>query len=136
MTPHLNPQQSSNGQLLPLHPGQVLSAFKTADVKANLTEIWNMPYPADPILEPEKIGLTYGQVAMLIQVSDAAKGNGLAFDRVLDRMIGKPQTLNTNVNIGGSYKDFLDEVAKQESSQEGIIDAEFRTIDNPKDSAS
>ena len=35
-----------------------------------------------------------------------------------------------------SYKDFLDEVAKQESSQEGIIDAEFRTIDNPKDSAS
>lgn len=125
-------QLNNNGQLQPLHPAQVLAAVKSDNIKATLVQLWSCKYPADPILEPEYVGLTYGQVALLIQTKRAALGDGTALDRILDRMIGKPQTLNTNVNVGASYTDFLDEVAKQE----GVIDVDFRASSEPSSSSS
>lgn len=104
-------------QLQPLHPGQILAESRSQEIKANLKSLWNMPYPADPVLEPELAGMTYGQVALMRQIIAAANGVGEAVDRVMDRLIGRPAQINTNLNVGASYKDFLDEVARAE----GII---------------
>lgn len=112
-------------QLCTVHPAEYLATVKQDDVKGNIKQFWTMPYDADPILEPELVGLTHGQVILLQQVKLAIKGDGAATERLLDRMIGKPEQLNKNVNLNGSYKDFLEEVARRE----GIIDVDGRVID-------
>lgn len=112
--------------ILAIHPAQALAAVKKSDIKANIIALWNTPYDADPILEPEMVGLTHGQVVLMQQVKMAVRGDGAAVDRLLDRMIGKPESINKNLNANMSYKDWLEEVAKQE----GIIDANGRVIEN------
>jgi len=91
--------------------------------------MWDQPYNACPITEPEFEGMTYGQVILKKQVLYAAGGDPAAFDRVLDRMVGKPLQANVNTNLSGSYKDFLEDVARQESKDnppDGAIDVEFK----------
>lgn len=105
------------------HAAQILANIKKEDVGQNMRELWCMEYPADPILEPDLVGLTYGQVALYRQMHRASAGSGEAFDRVLDRMVGKPLQATLNKNINGTYKDFLEEVAKEEGN---IIDVEAR----------
>lgn len=114
----------SRTQLMPLHPAQILAHAKTRDVKETITLLWNTVYPADPILEPDFIGLTYGQVILLKEMTNAINGNPTSLDRILDRMLGKAAQINTNLNINKTYKDFLDEVAAKELENEGIIDVE------------
>ena len=114
----------SKKQLCSIHPAQYLASVKSEDVKGNIKQFWGMPYDADPILEPELVGLTYGQVILFKQVQDAAKGIGESVDRLLDRMIGKPEQLNKNINVNKSYKDWLEEVA----IEEGIIDIDGHVI--------
>ena len=111
------------------HPAEVLALFKDADFKSQAKHLWSVTYPADPVLEPDLIGLTYGQAITYTQMRKAACGNDAAVDRVLDRLYGKAVQTNTNVNVNASYKDFLDEVAKQEGiskeNPDGVTDAEF-----------
>lgn len=112
-----------------VHPAQHLAKMSKLDVAGGLRELWDHPYNACPITEPEFEGLTYGQVILKKQILFAASGDPSAFDRVLDRMVGKPVQANVNTNISGSYKDFLEEVARQEAatkSTDGAIDAEFK----------
>lgn len=113
------------GQTLALHPAQYLATIKADDVKSNIKAMWLMPYDADPILEPEFVGLTQGQVVLAQQFKAAARGDGAAVDRLLDRMVGKPEQVNKNVNLNGTYKDWLEEIAKAE----GIINADGNVID-------
>lgn len=108
------------------HPAMYLSLVKNDDVKANIKALWNMPYEADEILEPEFVGLTYGQVILFQQIKTAVRGDGQATDRILDRMIGRPEQVNKNLNVSGTYAEWLDQIAKQE----GIIDADFNTTEN------
>lgn len=112
-------------QVCAVHPMQYLAQVKSDDVKGSIKQFWTMPYDADPILEPELVGLTYGQTILFRQFQLAAKGLGESVDRLLDRMIGKPEQLNKNVNLTGSYKDFLEEVAKRE----GIIDVDGHVVE-------
>lgn len=112
-------------QVLAIHPAQYLANIKSSKIKESLTALWDMPYDADPILEPEFVGLTHGQVIMSRQVQMAIQGDGGSVDRLLDRMIGKPEQVNKNLNLNASYRDFLDEVAKAE----GQIDADGNVID-------
>lgn len=100
-----------------------LSTIKRDDVKNTIKALWSLTYDADPILEPDYIGLTNGQVIMMKQVELAVKGDGASIDRLLDRMIGKPEQVNKNLNVQGTYKEFMEEVARQE----GIIDVESGT---------
>lgn len=109
-------------QALAVHPAQILATIKKSDVKASIQALWCAPYDADPILEPEYVGLTHGQVILLQQVKQAIRGDGQSVDRLLDRFIGKPEQLNKNMNINGTYKDFLEEIARSE----GIIDVDGR----------
>lgn len=102
---------------------KALSTIKRDDVRNTIKSLWSLRYDADPILEPEFVGLTNGQVIMLRQVQLAANGDGTAVDRLLDRMIGKPEQINKNLNVQGTYKEFMEEVARQE----GIIDVEPST---------
>ena len=111
-------------QLCAMHPAHYLALVKVDDVKANIKAFWTAPYDADPILEPELVGMTMGQVILFKQVQQAACGLGESVDRLLDRMIGKPEQLNKNVNLTGTYRDFLEEVAKRE----GIIDIDGRIV--------
>lgn len=108
-----------------------LSPLKGASIKTNIQALWDLPYPADPLIEPEFEGLTYGQVACYKQMQKAANGDGEALERIMDRLIGRPVSTNTNLNINKTYKDFLDEVAANESKQAqqskgDIEDADFR----------
>lgn len=112
-------------QVLAVHPAQYLATIKSSNVKASLTALWDMPYDADPILEPEFVGLTHGQVIMSQQVQQAIRGEGAAVDRLLDRMIGKPEQVNKNLNVNTTYKEFLEEVAKAE----GELDTNGNVID-------
>lgn len=107
-------------QSLAVHPLQYLNTVKRGDIKGNLKAMWNMPYDADPLLEPEFVGLSCGQVILLTQVKQAVRGDGSATDRLLDRMIGRPEQTNKNLNVQGTYKDFMEEVARAE----GIIDVD------------
>lgn len=102
------------------NPAKFLATIKRDDVKNTIKALWAIPYDADPILEPEYMGLTNGQVIMMKQVELAVKGDGSALDRLLDRMIGKPEQVNKNLNVQGTYKEFMEEVARQE----GMIDVE------------
>lgn len=117
-TPYLNKQK------LNVHPAQYLASLKKEDVKGNIKAMWCMIYDADPILEPEYVGLTYGQVTILKQMQQAVKGDGASVDRVLDRMIGKPEQVNKNLNVQGTYAEFMEMVAKAEG---GIIDVDPTT---------
>lgn len=109
------------------HPMDYLIAVRNQGTKKQIGAMMGMPYPADPITEPEFVGLTYGEVALFRQVQAAADGSGSALDRILDRSDGKP--VNTNVNVTpASYMDFLDEIAKKE--KEGIIDVDG-VVDGP-----
>ena len=112
--------------VLATHPAQMLALVKKSDIKANIVALWNTPYDADPILEPEMVGLTYGQKILMEQVKMAARGDGAAVDRLLDRMIGKPEQINKNLNATMGYKDWLEQVAKEE----GIIDADGRVVED------
>ena len=112
-------------QKLAIHPAQYLANIRSSDVKKSLTTLWDMPYDADPLLEPEFVGLTHGQVVMSRQFQMAVRGDGAAVDRILDRMIGKPEQVNKNLNVNGTYKEFLEEVAKAE----GLLDANGEVID-------
>lgn len=111
-------------QKLALHPAQYLASLKRDDVKGNIKAIWSTPYDADPILEPEFVGLTYGQAALLKQMQQAVRGDGASVDRILDRMIGKPEQVNKNLNVQGTYAEFMEQVAKAEG---GIIDVDADT---------
>jgi hypothetical protein len=114
----------NKNQLCATHPAQYLASVKLHDVKGSVKEFWCTPYDADPILEPELVGMSYGQVILFRQFQLAARGVGESVDRLLDRMIGKPEQTNKNLNLQGSYKDFLEEVAKAE----GIIDIDGRVV--------
>lgn len=114
LTPYLNNQR------LAIHPAQVLAHIRRDDVKANIRALWSAPYDADPILEPEFVGLTHGQVILMQQMKRAVEGDGSATDRILDRLIGKPEQVNKNLNVQGTYAEFMERVALAE----GIIDVD------------
>ena len=109
-----SPRSSSKVPLSAVHPADFLAGIRKGDVRETIAQLWAMPYPADPILEPECDGLTYGQVAVLRQMTAAANGVGEALDRILDRLIGRPVMVNKNLNVQASYKDYLDEIARKE----------------------
>lgn len=109
---------STTKQVLAVHPAQMLANIKSHDIKANIKAMWSMPYDADPILEPELMGLSCGQVIIARQIQKAMEGDGTSVDRLMDRMIGKPEQINKNLNLKSTYKEFLEEIA----IQEGIID--------------
>lgn len=71
-------------------------------------------YNADPILEPELVGLTNAQVMVQRQVVLATQGNGESFDRIADRVEGRPKQVNENLNLTVSYQDYLDEITRNE----------------------
>lgn len=83
----------------------VLVGGQLKDITASqLNELYN----ADPVLEPELQGLTYAQVMVKRQVAMAASGDGHAFDRVADRVEGKPKQVTENFNMNMSYQEFLE----------------------------
>lgn len=105
---------------LAVHPALYLARIKRDDIKGTFKALWNHPYPADPLLEPEFEGLTYGQVAVHQQMIAAARGSLEALNTILDRIIGKPEQVNKNLNVQGTYADFMEQVA----IKEGIIDVD------------
>lgn len=103
---------------------QALTSAKASDLGGMVEVALDLPYPADPALEPDLVGLTYAQVAVLKQVKAAALGDGFAFDRVFDRTVGKPVAKKVSVKANIKYTDFLDGI-KQEIDAD-ITDADTR----------
>ena len=73
--------------------------------------VLDLPYNADPLLEPELVGLTNAQVMVFRMVQKAANGSSDAFDRIMDRLVGKPVSTSKNLNVQTSYEDFLKTIA-------------------------
>lgn len=104
------------------HPLKYLADLPATDCRKQITGIASMPYPADPLVEPEFVGLTYYQVAVIRQAELAARHSSLdALEFISDRIIGKPAQINLNVNTNESYEDFLKKIAEAE---EKTIDVE------------
>lgn len=108
------------------HPLLYLKNIRASDVRGNLQAFADMPYPADPLVEPEYEGLTYLQVAIHRQMHAAAYWGSLeSLEFIMDRLIGKPTQTNINVNATETYEQFLDRIAAEEKN---IIDAEAKEI--------
>lgn len=102
------------------HPLKYLSEVNSVDCRKTISAIANMPYPADLLVEPEYVGLTYFQVSVLKQAELAARFASLeSLEFLSDRIIGKPAQVNLNINAGDSYEAFLEKIAQAE---EKIID--------------
>ena len=111
-------------RIMPTHPAEYLAKLKTlpSDARKQIANIAHMPYPADPLLEPELVGLTYYQVGLLKQAGGMAVGCLDSMEFFTDRLIGRPAQVNLNLNAQAeSYTDFLDRIAKAE---EGVIEVE------------
>ena len=108
----------------PDHPAEYLAKLKLAynDTKGAIGAVAHMPYPADPLLEPELIGLTYYQVGLIRQAQAMGVGSLDAMEFFSDRLIGKPAQVNLNVSANAeSYAEFLKRVAIAEGE---IIEVE------------
>lgn len=112
------------GQIIK-HPAEYLALVKESDIRGNIKALWDMPYEADPIAEPDFVGLTQGQVILFKQLQSAIRGDGAATDRLLDRLVGRPEQVNKNLNVSGTYAEWLDQLAKQDE----IIDIESHPIE-------
>ena len=95
------------------HPAEYLAKLKLAfnDTRGQIRAVMNMPYPADPLLESELVGLTYYQVGLIRQAQLAGVGSLDALEFFTDRDIGKPAQLNLQVNATESYAEFLKKIA-------------------------
>ena len=105
-------------RVMPTHPAEYLARLKTlpSDARKQIANIAHMPYPADPLLEPEFVGLTYYQVGLLKQAGGMAVGCLDSMEFFTDRLIGRPAQVNLNVNANAeSYTEFLDRIAKTEN---------------------
>lgn len=110
---------STSARLSPVgkfyHPLDYLGAIKAVDVRKQISGVMDMPYPADPLVEPEFVGLTYYQVALIRQAELAARHSSLdSLEFFSDRMIGRPAQVNVNVNANESYEQFLQKIAAEE----------------------
>ena len=78
--------------IMPTHPAEYLAKLKTlpSDARKQIANIAHMPYPADPLLEPELVGLTYYQVGLLKQAGGMAVGCLDSMEFFTDRLIGRP----------------------------------------------
>ena len=111
-------RQSPVGKMY--HPLKYLGEVSAIDCRKQLTAVASMPYPADPLVEPEFVGLTYYQVALIRQAELAARHGSLdSMEFISDRIMGKPAQVNVNVSAGESYTDFLKQIAEEE---EKVID--------------
>ena len=107
--------------ILPTHPAEYLAKLKTlpSDARKQIANIAHMPYPADPLLEPEYVGLTYFQVGLLKQAGGMALGLIDSMEFFADRLIGKPAQVNVNISTTTeSYTEFLERI-KQEEEKRG-----------------
>ena len=102
-----------------------LTSAKASDLGGMVEAALDLPYPADPALEPDLVGLTDAQVAVMKQVKMAALGDGFAFDRVFDRTVGKPVAKKVSVKASVKYTDFLDGIKKQVDAD--VTDADIRS---------
>ena len=100
-------------QVMAVHPAQYLAKIKVAmtDTRGNIKAIMHMPYPADPLVEPEFQGLTYYQVALIKQAQLATIGELDSLEFFTDRDIGKPAQVQVNVNTQETLDSFLRKIA-------------------------
>jgi hypothetical protein len=109
---------TASPHIFPMNPAEYLAKLKTlpSDARKQIANIAHMPYPADPLLEPEFVGLTYYQVGLLKQAGGMALGLLDSMEFFTDRLIGKPAQVNLNLNTNAeSYTEFLDRIAKAEA---------------------
>lgn len=100
--------------VFPQHPLHYLASVPVNDARKNIAAIANLPYPADILVEPEFVGLTYFQVAVIKQAQQAALHGSLAsLEFLSDRMIGRPAQVSL-VATPENYEDFLKKIAETE----------------------
>lgn len=90
---------------------------------ASVTEL----YDADPTLEPQYVGKTNMEVMLSKRVKRAAlTGDDDAVEKLLDRLIDKPKTVNESktLEIKGSYEDVLKDIARRTQDEAELVDAE------------
>lgn len=77
-------------------------------------------YETDPDLEPELYGLTYREVIILRILDRAARHGDLqAFDRIIDRLEGKPVNKSEAQTTNMNYLEFLMEIGRKDREEYG-----------------
>ena len=85
------------------------------------------PYEVTDPLDPDfglYDGMTVAEVLVRKQLLAAARSGDV--EQVMDRLIGKPMSRgeNVNVNLGGTYEDYLKGLAAKAGAPKGPIDVE------------
>lgn len=110
-------------RLADLHPLEYIAKTRYLLPKEQIAALFDMEYPADPLLEPTYVGMTYRQVALVKQIEAASfRGSRDALDFLLDRMVGKPAQTITSVAVSATYQDYLDSLPPPPHT--GAIDVE------------
>lgn len=81
--------------------------------------VWN-PLTQRFEMEVDYAGLTQAEVAILKQWEKAASGDTKAYEKLMDRMLGKPKQAVETVSMKLSYQEVLDLMAERDA-EDGII---------------
>ncbi len=73
------------------------------------------------VIEKEFRGMTNAEVMMIRMADKAARGSNEAFDKILDRVIGRPKQVNENLNMTMSYEEYLAKLAEEEDAEQAQI---------------
>lgn len=93
-------------------------------------------YVTDPTLEPELYGLTYREVIILRVLDRAARTGDLgAFDRIIDRLEGKPVQKQESQNTEMNYLEYLMEIDRKEKEETNEIEDLYESPDGEDASA-
>lgn len=111
-----------------------MSPMGEGPVNRSLSEViqaaLNLIYEHDPDCEAEFAGLTNREVMVLRLIKQATKQGDLkAFDRVADRMEGKPRQIQETFKSNKSYLEYLKELAEIENGNRPAVIADTRKAD-------
>lgn len=129
------------GQLFDWAEGMPRPKRKTSMGKEQVQNIHNaaaaLPYQGEwnPLTQrfempPDMVGLTMAEAAIYRQWLKAADGDTKAYEKLMDRMLGKPKQAVETVSMKLSYSEFLDMLATQDIQENVESEADNRPASN------
>lgn len=86
------------------------------------TTAFSLPYERLPLeielgIDEDLEGMTNGEVMVIRQARLAASGDSIAYNMLLDRILGKPKQSVEAKTLSLTYQDYLQELARDELNQ-------------------
>jgi len=105
--PENDPVVFSGGNVIPVNAKQVTAQTLLTRIK----QIFNAPYKGT---NKARQGLSMSDAAILALSEAAAEGDQPAFEKLTNRIMGKPLQQVANLNVSGTLEDFLTALAHED----------------------